>query len=554
MALWVILVLRMATAWMPMPSMSLPVVSQEQHYPVRVGLSEPPGQVVLQGSRMTAPPPMPQPALPWTTLIFALWVLGASSLLLWTIQSNARLWWAVRKGRVLTQQPILDLLERCKDELGVRTVLGIVVTERVPSPALFGLVRPRLLVPSQVLETLSAEELRHVFLHELAHLKHWDILMSWVCALLQVIHWFNPFVWLAFRRMRADRELACDQTALRSMSPRETGDYGRTLIKLLEILPPPVTLPSLAGVMEEACTFTWRIKMITRFMATQGRPRWSPLSIGLLGVFTLSAFSFTLSARAQNPLHPLLAHPIQDKVDFPFVDDPQVIGTWRPQAFVPKPEAFTAGEISPQAKAIIHKWEKEMPYITPFSVRPGGETSSLQTWTKGMFLNQHEVERTASRYEVKTIKGADYLFMEFKNGDYTYRGMPPQYVVFLRESKIPVPASRVVDKVDYPFVNDPALLGAWHSVDFVKSPEDFQPGKQAWSYGGLALKELTILPEGKTTTSYTWTEGLILNDRNMTASRYTIRKMDGKPYLFMEWKSGDYTFRGKKPEYYVLTR
>jgi bla regulator protein BlaR1 len=39
-----------------------------------------------------------------------------------------------------------------------------------------------------------------------------------------------------------------------------------------------------------------------------------------------------------------------------------------------------------------------------------------------------------------------------------------------------------------------------------------------------------------------------------TASHYTIKKIKGSEYLFMEWKSGDYTIRGMKPAYYVMRR
>jgi beta-lactamase regulating signal transducer with metallopeptidase domain len=71
------------------------------------------------------------------------------------------------------------------------------------------------------LRSFSTEELRFVFLHELAHVRRRDILMSWLMALLQVVHWFNPLVWFAFSRWRADRELACD--ALKRSVPDKQG-------------------------------------------------------------------------------------------------------------------------------------------------------------------------------------------------------------------------------------------------------------------------------------------------------------------------------------------
>ena len=55
--------------------------------------------------------------------------------------------------------------------------------------------------------------------------------------------------------------------------------------------------------------------------------------------------------------------------------------------------------------------------------------------------------------------------------------------------------------------------------------------------------------------SRTWTKGLVISDnRTKTASKYTIKEMDGSAYLFYEWKSGDYTFRHSKPTYYVLKK
>jgi len=85
-------------------------------------------------------------------------------------------------------------------------------------PALFGFVRPRLLLPQGMLETYSLENLRYVFIHELAHLRQRDIYLGWLMALLQVVHWFNPLMWFAFGRMRADRELACDTLAISTLA------------------------------------------------------------------------------------------------------------------------------------------------------------------------------------------------------------------------------------------------------------------------------------------------------------------------------------------------
>src|SRR5437763_16965944 len=98
--------------------------------------------------------------------------------------------------------------------MGVGAPVVVVEMEEVGSPSLFGFVRPRLLLPAGLTRSFSLEELRYVFLHELGHIKRHDILIGWLMTAVQILHWFNPFAWLASYRMRMARELACDALAL----------------------------------------------------------------------------------------------------------------------------------------------------------------------------------------------------------------------------------------------------------------------------------------------------------------------------------------------------
>jgi len=112
---------------------------------------------------------------------------------------------------------------------------------------------------------------------------------------------------------------------------------------------------------------------------------------------------------------------------------------------------------------------------------------------------------------------------------------------------------RIVDKTDYPFVNDPALTGTWETVDFVSEIDDFRPGVQSWQ-GRLPLKEVTFFEGGRTSWAWRWTKGLVIHDGDKTAAKYYIKEIDGLEYMFFKWKSGDYTVRHMKPKYYVLKK
>jgi len=113
---------------------------------------------------------------------------------------------------------------------------------------------------------------------------------------------------------------------------------------------------------------------------------------------------------------------------------------------------------------------------------------------------------------------------------------------------------RIVDKIDYPFVNDPEVVGRWESVDFVANINDFKPGIKPGQME-LYLKEMIILDNGRTHKPWwTWTKGLIFHSGDKTAAKYHIKEIDGSTYMFFEWKSGDYTIRHMKPRYYVLKK
>lgn len=217
-----------------------------------------------------------------------LWSAGALALALLLLATHYRLSRRIALRRPLIDALVLNLLEDCKQEMSVRVPVTLVESEEVGSPALFGFVRPRLLLPAGLTRSFSLEELRYVFLHELGHIKRHDILFGWLMTALQILHWFNPLVWLAFGRMRVDRELACDALALSYVQEEENQLYGQTIIKLLENFGRSAWAPSLAGTVENRNQMKERISMIAQYKKTN---RGLALAVTLfagLGLITLT--------------------------------------------------------------------------------------------------------------------------------------------------------------------------------------------------------------------------------------------------------------------------
>ncbi|HWV98831.1 MAG TPA: M56 family metallopeptidase [Candidatus Acidoferrum sp.] len=236
-------------------------------------------------SRPVAAPPWLGSLFP---LLLVLWSVGALSLALCVLANHFRLSRKFTRRRPLIHAPVLNLLEDCKQLMHVRVPVTLIETPEVGSPALFGFVRPRLLLPAGMTRSFSLDELRCVFLHELGHIKRHDILFGWLATALQVLHWFNPLVWLAFHRMRLDRELACDALALGCVQGEENHLYGQTIIKLLESFGRPAWAPSLVGIVENKNQMKERIRMIANLRKTNRGLALAAVLFAGLGLITLT--------------------------------------------------------------------------------------------------------------------------------------------------------------------------------------------------------------------------------------------------------------------------
>ena len=180
------------------------------------------------------------------------------------------------------------LFDECQQEFGLSGRIELLEAEAVQSPALFGLLRLRLLLPRGIGGQFDGRGLRYIFLHELAHVKRGDLWLNWLVTALQIVHWFNPLLWLGFARLRADRELACDELALLRAGDEAGNAYGETVVKLLENLNRPAAIPGLVGILEDKQQMRRRISMIAGFR----RPgRRSALAVFLVGALAVAALT-----------------------------------------------------------------------------------------------------------------------------------------------------------------------------------------------------------------------------------------------------------------------
>jgi beta-lactamase regulating signal transducer with metallopeptidase domain len=109
---------------------------------------------------------------------------------------------------------------------------AVAITELDCSPFACGIWRPQVVVPASLLVELDAVQLKQVLAHELAHLKRRDLVWGWLTEVARMLYFFHPAMLYAARRVRLERELACDQIAMQ-LSGRSPAEYADTLVRVL---------------------------------------------------------------------------------------------------------------------------------------------------------------------------------------------------------------------------------------------------------------------------------------------------------------------------------
>jgi len=228
-----------------------------------------------------------------------IWLAGAAGLLLLRGIAVMRLRRKLVRTRLRVDRRIAAAVVQGCATLGIPRTPEIVVTSMVGTPALWGIFRPQLLFPAGFADRLSADELRWVVQHELAHLRRRDLLAQTFLQAACIVHWFNPLVWLAARLARHDCELACDAFVLRHAKADDGGDYGRTLLKVLGRASGGNRLPNAVGIVEGKRLL---LKRITR-IADYRRGHLRPVLVGamLVGGFVFVGYTAPESRRVEKP-------------------------------------------------------------------------------------------------------------------------------------------------------------------------------------------------------------------------------------------------------------
>ncbi len=202
----------------------------------------------------------------WQVFAMILWLLGSLAILVFLIKKFSEMRKANRSGEKKVVPDWFELLLiQCARRLNLQVIPNVVITKKVNSPAIFGMIRPVLLLPADFFHETSKKDAENILLHELAHIKRRDLLVKELETFLTVVYWFNPLFWGVKKQLQHLRELCCDSTVANILQRKVKGYRSTLLATARRLLAQPLE-PGLGflGLFEDSDRISTRLKWLDK--------------------------------------------------------------------------------------------------------------------------------------------------------------------------------------------------------------------------------------------------------------------------------------------------
>ncbi len=140
----------------------------------------------------------------------------------------------VRKYKRCEDEDLIKILNKCKRILKIDKKIEIFINKNNESPMIFGVIKPKIVIPISLLSGLKYENLEFILLHELFHYKKLDLLFNWIINISSAIYWFNPVILFSLKQMKNDCEKKTDEYVICNLTKEEQINYGKTILYVVE--------------------------------------------------------------------------------------------------------------------------------------------------------------------------------------------------------------------------------------------------------------------------------------------------------------------------------
>lgn len=189
------------------------------------------------------------------------------------------------------------MVERLCAQLRISPLVRVCESAAVEVPTVIGCLRPVVLLPVSALTGLSAEQLRALIAHELAHVRRYDYLVNLLQSVVETLLFYHPAVWWASGIVRREREHACDDVAVAACGG-DASFYAHALMSVEEMRHHNARILAMAASGNSRGSLAARIRRLVA-PAAPARRRPASTGVALGAVVCIVAGAWLLTANSQ---------------------------------------------------------------------------------------------------------------------------------------------------------------------------------------------------------------------------------------------------------------
>lgn len=243
----------------------------------------------------------------------------------------------------------------------------------------------------------------------------------------------------------------------------------------------------------------------------------------------------------------------------PFENDPEAIGKWQ-----------LCGKLIDESKLTYTKETNVKMPLKELIFMPGGAPFWMFFWTKGILYRLPRKYNFAipNNYRIINRDEKLYMIIQYMSDECIDNGADIHSFLYCKINDTVYTehqARAMTDKTDLPFIEDRRVFGSWKAIDLVPKICDFDPSDKFSKEKSMGITGINFMPRGICTKSICtmygyanymlrYTKGFVIDDKEMTAEEYEVKIINGKEFLFVQHKSGDYFYGGLTPHWYVFER
>jgi uncharacterized protein (TIGR03435 family) len=225
---------------------------------------------------------------PW---ILPIWTFGVLLLSLRLIAGSVEVR-ALRRSGQRADDPLRERLSHLAARMCIHRPVQLVTSVRADGPSAIGWLRPLILLPPATAMGLTTAQLDAVLAHELAHIRRHDYLVNIMQMVAETLLFYHPAVWWVSKRLRVERELCCDDEAVRVCGNATA--YARALVTMARQQSPEMAMTASGGSLRDR---------VRRLLGVRGHEPRRSAAFGIVAI-AVAVMSITLASVHAQPERP----------------------------------------------------------------------------------------------------------------------------------------------------------------------------------------------------------------------------------------------------------